>query len=332
MMNTVGPRISYVVIGRNEGERLTRCLESIRNSISGGMDEIIYVDSNSSDNSLERAESLGARVLSVKSDRPTAALGRNAGWKAAHGEYIMFLDGDTNLDSGFITKALAAMTEPDVAVVWGHRRESDPGQSVYVRVLDLDWIYPAGDSAFCGGDALMRRCVLEDTGGFDATLIAGEEPELCSRIRAKGLRIQHIDAPMTQHDLAIKEFSAYWQRAFRAGHAYAEVSARFKDSPDNLWRGEVRRNLLHGAVMLSAPVILLAGIHWTWLGVAALTAGCGVLARTMWRCKWKDPNPFTRFLYAIHAHVQQIPILFGQISFRIAAVTGNRRKLIEYKK
>ena len=331
-MNAISPRLSYVVIGRNEGERLIRCLQSIRNSDAGIMDEIIYVDSKSSDNSLQKAESLGARTLLVTSDRPTAALGRNAGWQAAQGEFIMFLDGDTQLDPGFITKALAAMADPDVAVVWGHRRESDPGQSVYVRVLDLDWIYPPGDSAFCGGDALMRRSVLSDAGGFDATLIAGEEPELCSRIRAKGLRIRHIDAPMTLHDLAIKDFAAYWQRAFRAGHAYAEVSARYKDSPDNLWRGEVRRNLLHGALMLTAPVVLLAGIYWPWFGIAAFTAGAAVLARTVWRCKWKDPNVFTRLLYAIHAHVQQVPILFGQISFRIAALTGKRRKLIEYKK
>lgn len=330
-MNNPEPKLSYVVIGRNEGERLTRCLESIHASDARVTSEIIYVDSNSSDDSLARAKALGAVAISVKSDRPTAALGRNAGWHAARGEFIMFLDGDTQLHPAFINTALAAIAEPDVAVVWGHRRESDPDQSVYVRVLDLDWIYPPGDSAFCGGDALMRRDVLADTGGFDATLIAGEEPELCSRIRAKGLRIRHVDAPMTLHDLAIKRFAAYWQRAFRAGHAYAEVSARFKNSPDNLWRGEVRRNALHGSMVLAAPVIIVAGIHWPWLGIAAMCCGAAVLARTVHRCKWKDPNLKTRFFYAVHAYVQKLPIFIGQLSFRLSEYTGRRQKLIEYK-
>lgn len=325
------PALSYVVIGRNEGERLTRCLESIHGSDADIPSEIIYVDSNSGDDSMARAEALGASALSVVSDRPTAARGRNAGWQAARGEFIMFLDGDTQLDPRFISKALAAMKEPDIAVVWGHRRESNPSQSVYVRVLDLDWIYPPGDSAFCGGDALMRRCVLQETGGFDETLIAGEEPELCSRIRNKGLRIRHIDTPMTLHDLAIQRFQAYWQRAFRAGHAYAEVSARFKNSPDNLWRDEVRRNALHGSAMLATPAILIAGVHWPWFGIAALFSAAAVLARTVRRCKWKDPGVNTRLLYAAHSYIQKVPIFMGQLKYRLSERTGRRQRLIEYK-
>ena len=65
--------------------------------------------------------------------------------------------------------AVVRTAGPKVAVVWGHRREIHPEQSIYNRVLDLDWIYAPGPTLFCGGDALFRRSVLTATNGFDAS-------------------------------------------------------------------------------------------------------------------------------------------------------------------
>ncbi|MEY4762719.1 MAG: hypothetical protein RLZZ200_2575 [Pseudomonadota bacterium] len=331
------PRLSVVVIGRNEGERLMACLRSVlAMDFPREQTEVIYVDSGSTDGSALRASGLGATVIEVRPERPSAALGRNAGWRAARGQFVLFLDGDTLLAPGFVNRALQEFAASDVAIVWGHRREIDPGQSVYVRVLDLDWVYAPGETAFCGGDALMRREVLEAVGGFDDTLIAGEEPEMCRRIRAAGWRIQHIDAPMTGHDLAVRSFKAWWRRAFRAGHAYAEVSARFRDSADNLWQSEVRRNLIHGSglvavglLVLSTPFMPAAVALGILLGVVLATLA--VLARTAARCAWKSDDRVTTWLYAIHSHLQQVPILVGQLSQRLDALSGRRRRLIEYK-
>lgn len=330
--------ISIVVIGRNEGQRLLDCLNSIRSmSIRNFSCEIIYVDSASTDGSADRAAALGARVIQVRPDRPSAALGRNAGWRAAGGEFILFLDGDTLLHPDFVRRALAEFRQPDVAIVWGHRRELAPRQSPYVRVLDLDWIYPPGESEFCGGDAMVRRTVLEQVDGFDAGLIAGEEPEMCRRIRARGHRILHIDAPMTLHDLAVKTFAAYWRRAYRAGHAYAEISARFRNSADPLWQAEARRNLVHGSVVLLAPLALLLSLWIPQPGTMAVALGVqlglafALLARTAMRSAWKADNLTSCFLYALHSHIQQVPILFGQLAQRLDARRGRQRRLIEYK-
>ncbi len=332
------PLVSVVVIGRNEGERLMRCLDAIeRCDRSRCRLEVIYVDSNSSDGSPQRAAERGVQVLQVQPLRPSAALGRNAGWRAAQGEFILFLDGDTELQPDFLSHALVAMEQSDVAICWGHRRESRPEQSWYVRVLDLDWIYPPGDTEFCGGDALMRRAVLQQVQGFDEQLIAGEEPEMCRRIRAAGHRILHLDVPMTRHDLAVTTWSAYWRRAFRSGHAYAEVSARFRYSQDPLWLRESRRNLVHGSALLLAPLLLV--LMWALLPApwaTGLTAIGGLLvllllARTARRCAWKSPDRFTCWLYALHSHLAQIPILFGQLAQKRDARRGQRRQLIEYK-
>jgi glycosyltransferase involved in cell wall biosynthesis len=336
--NPQSPKVSAVVIGRNEGKRLLDCLDSIATMAFPPSEvEIIYVDSDSTDGSPEKAAARGAQVIRVKPERPSAALGRNAGWQAARGEFILFLDGDTQLHPEFVGRALAAIGDPKVAIVWGHRRESKPEQSLYVRALDLDWIYRPGDTEFCGGDALVRRSVLAEVGGYDQSLIAGEEPEMCRRIRARGYRIVHIDAPMTLHDLAVNTFRAYWRRAFRAGHAYAEIALRTRGSPDPLWQREARRNLIHGGLLLLAPVYLLLALltlppasALLAIGVPALLAGL-LLARTAQRCSWKSDNATTRWLYALHSHFQQIPILFGQLAQLRDARRGRQRKLIEYK-
>ncbi len=327
------PLISVVIIGRNEGRRLVDCLESVNAVEPEGFGvEVIYVDSASTDGSPERARGLGARVIEVRPERPCAAVGRNAGWREARGELVLFLDGDTVLDADFIARALAAMDRPDIAIVWGHRRELYPERSLYNRVLDLDWVYPAGETEFCGGDFLVRKAVLEQVDGFDDTLIAGEEPEMCHRIRSHGHRILHIDAPMTGHDLAISTFSAYWRRAVRAGHAYAEISNRFHRSEYPLWRADARRNLVRGLAILASPAIFIAALAASpmlLLAIAGLVAA--VLARSVRRSAWKTSDVGTRWLYAIHSQLQQVPILVGQIGWRLYRLKGRRRGLIEYK-
>jgi cellulose synthase/poly-beta-1,6-N-acetylglucosamine synthase-like glycosyltransferase len=244
------------------------------------------------------------------------------------------LDGDTILHPDFVTRALNQFDDQCTAIVWGHRRESAPGASIYNRVLDLDWVYAAGDSAFCGGDALMRRDVLDEVGGYDENLIAGEEPEMCRRMTSKGYRIRHIDCPMTTHDLAMTSFRQYWKRAVRAGFAYASVSDRFRSSADPLWRREVQRNLMQGCTMLALPIFatLLSFRFQTSIPLLIL-ALCVflVVVRTASRVAWKSPGSTkTLFLYGVHSHLQQIPILFGQMKFYRERHSEHR--LIEYKK
>jgi len=335
MTDSAGPAVSVIVIGRNEGDRLVRCLESVGSmrAIEGEV-EVIYVDSDSTDGSPQKAEALGARALTVKPERPAAAIGRNAGWRAALAEIVLFLDGDTILDANFAADSLVEFDDPNVAVVWGHRREIHPEASVYNRVLDLDWIYPPGPSEFCGGDALMRRSVLEEVGGFDETLIAGEEPEMCRRIRTSGYVILHVDRPMTGHDLAMTRWSQYWRRAFRAGHAYAEVADRFRGTEMPMWEREVKRNLIHGTAMMMLAAVGLAGSIALVSPIPVLGAvglWLALVLRTAAKCGWKSRHLTTRLLYGIHSHLQQVPILFGQIRYRRDRRAGRKQALIDYK-
>ncbi len=330
------PALSVVVIGRNEGQRLVRCLQSIASISSSHQSiEIIYVDSASSDGSPATAASMGAQVIALDVSHPTAALGRNAGWKQASAEYVLFLDGDTILHPDFPARAFdAILADNTIAAVWGHRREIHPEASAYNRILDLDWIYPPGPAEFCGGDVLMRRAALETAGGYDGTLIAGEEPELCRRMRALGYRILHIDAPMTGHDLAMRHFKQYWKRALRAGYAYAQVSSRFRNSGDPFWQAERTGNLRRGGFWIFSFVAAIAASVWlrsVWPTVAWLALLLVLSLRSTRKARWKSSDAGTLLLYGLHSQLQQVPIFFGQLSYDLNPRKGQQKKLIEYK-
>ena len=326
--------VSVVVIGRNEGCRLERCLISVQQADWRHVcHELIYVDSQSTDGSVAKAQTIGAQVLVLADIRPCASKARNLGWQAAVGQYVLFLDGDTELHPDFVHHALTTLEDSTLCAAWGHRRESLPSQSLYTKVLDLDWIYPTGRTLYFGGDVLVRRAALSQVGGFDPTLKAGEEPELCARLRAVGWEIEHIDVPMTQHDLAVNSMRAYWLRAYRSGIAYAEVAQRMRTQGDRLWQHESRRDFRHGVLFMVAPFLLLAA---AWLApelaLAMLVLAVLFLLRTAQRCAWKAPGQWLLCAqYAVHAHFQKIPALFGQLKWRQAVRQQAEIALVDYK-
>jgi glycosyltransferase involved in cell wall biosynthesis len=327
--------LSIVIIGRNEGERLIRCLESVRTvRAKEGEVEIIYVDSDSTDGSPEVAASFGAKVVILHGGKRTAARGRNAGWQQAVAPYVLFLDGDTILHPDFPQAACKILeANPGVAAVWGHRRELHPERSVFNRVLDLDWIYPPGALDYCGGDVLMRRSALAEVDGYDAELIAGEEPELCRRLRARGYRILHIDAPMTGHDLNMTKLSQYWWHAIRAGYAYAELSNRYRNSADPMWLLESRRNVRRGVFWMAWLALIIVTVAFSPLWTPLLLAlGATFVSRSAWKARYKAPSQrVLLLLFGVHSHFQQIPILFGQLKFLRDRLSGRPQTQIEYK-
>lgn len=252
---TLAPTLAIVAIGRNEGERLIRCLRSL----AGTGASIVYVDSASTDGSAARARELGAQVVDLDMALPfTAARARNAGLAAVPDvALVQFIDGDCELVGDWLPAATAFLdAHPDVAVVCGRRRERHPAASVFNRLCDMEWATPIGEAAACGGDALMRAPVVRAAGGFRDDLTAGEEPELCARLRADGWRVWRIDAEMTRHDAAMLHWRQWWWRAVRGGFGYAQAGAATRALPTPLYRAEVKRALLWAGVL---PLLGIAG-------------------------------------------------------------------------
>jgi GT2 family glycosyltransferase len=243
MSSDVDPKIAAVAIGRNEGQRLVKCLKSLR----GRLAPVIYVDSGSTDGSVERAENLGAHVVSLDLTVPfSAARARNEGVEelirvVPDIDLVQFIDGDCELAPDWIDKAVKTLkASPDVVVVCGRRREREPMRTIYNRLIDMEWDTGVGEALACGGDALMRVREFRTVGGYDRALICGEEPELCRRMRLKGWRILRIDAEMTLHDADLTRFSQWWKRQVRCGHGYAEMMLRHfraHDLASGVWLG-----------------------------------------------------------------------------------------------
>lgn len=217
-----------VIIGRNESARLGRCLES---AFAEGV-PVVYVDSGSSDGSPQAARARGCPVLELDPARPfSAARARNEGveelLRRAPGlEFIQLLDGDAYLEPGWIERARREMAgQPDVCAVIGRLREAHPERSLWNRVCDLEWNLPAGDAHCFGGIVFLRAETFRRAGGYDTTLIAGEEPELAQRMRRLGGRVVSLDVPMGVHDAAMLRFRQWWTRSLRSGYAYAHVCA-----------------------------------------------------------------------------------------------------------
>jgi len=305
--------IGIVAIGRNEGQRLRVCLSSALRDAK----EVVYVDSGSTDDSLNLARSLGAHVVQLDLSVPfTAARSRNAGFArilevAPDTDAVQFVDGDCEIVEGWIATADAFLSAtPQAAVVCGRRRERFPSATIYNHLCDLEWNTPVGRAKSCGGDALIRVEAFKQINGYNDEIIAGEEPEMCVRLRAKGWDIHRIEAEMTLHDAAMTKFSQWWKRNIRAGHAYAEGNARHGDPPECFRAKEVRSNFLWGLVLPWALPLLAVKVYLN---------------------QRKRLSPKDARTYSIFVALSKIPQMLGQLKFCYNQWRGKKTALIEYK-
>lgn len=321
--------IGVVVIGRNEGERLRRCLESL----AGKARLMVYVDSGSTDGSLALAHSLGAATVELDLSIPfTAARARNEGLARLLVlqptiTFVQFVDGDCEVAAGWVEKAQAFLAaNPEMAVVCGRRRERFPDRSIYNLLCDLEWDTPVGEAKACGGDALMRVEAFKGVGGYKADLIAGEEPELCVRLRAAGWKVWRIDEEMTLHDAAMTRFRQWWKRTLRGGHAFAEGAALHGMLPEMHWVRESRRAWLWG---LAIPLgIICFTLITGWLGFALWLVYPAQVVRLALK---GDRTPRENWLQAFFLVLGKFPEMIGQIKFYLRKVGVGRTALIEYK-
>jgi GT2 family glycosyltransferase len=332
--------VGVVAIGRNEGERLRACLISARRDCAA----VVYVDSGSSDDSVTLARSLGVHIVGLDLSIPfTAARARNEGFAKLKQidqqiEFVQFVDGDCEIVESWIEKARTELSaRPRAAVVCGRRRERLPDASIYNRLCDMEWNTPIGLTKSCGGDALIRAKSFEEVGGYDPTVIAGEEPEMCVRLRQRGWTIHRIDGEMTLHDAAMTSAKQWWTRCVRGGHAYAQAVAMHGDPPENFCRREVRSIELWAmvppivSVALMLSIALLGYPRWCWLGLAPLPAYPAMMAKVaLWRRTLGDPWRHA-VLYGVSVVLGKFPQHLGIRKFRAARRRGVHNTIIEYK-
>ncbi len=323
--------VGVVIIGRNEGERLVRCIASVRK-----LDvPVVYVDSASTDGSAERAGAFGVDVIQVDLSRPfTAGRARNDGFArliTLHPDvqFVQFVDGDCEIRDGWMATAAAELQrDAQVVSVCGRRQERHPDASIYNRLCDIEWDTPIGDAEATGGDFMIRAAAFRDVGGFDPGLIAGEEPELGHRLRARGWLIRRLDAPMTWHDAAMSRFSQWAKRSSRSGYAYAARAAlHWKDGTRYMWRENLR--IAFWALGLPLAIVVLAAAvgpaSWLLLLVYPLQ-----LLRS-WRAAHRAGLGGAAFPHAAFLLLGKWCECWGQLRFVTRLATGAEQRIIEYK-
>ncbi len=321
--------VGAVVIGRNEGDRLVRCLAFLKTQLA----QLVYVDSGSTDDSVNAARKIGADVLALDMNVPfTAARARNEGFERLRRlypqtVYVQFVDGDCEVASDWLTQAVSFLeTNPGVAAVCGRRRERFPEKSVYNMLCDMEWNTPIGEAKACGGDVLMRVDAFENAHGYRPNLIAGEEPELCVRLRAAGWKIWRLDQEMTMHDAAITRFGQWWKRTRRCGYAYAEGAHLHGHPPERHRVTESRRVWLWGLVI---PFVVMGSVlaFGAWGLITLLAYPLQFIRLTLRGTQSVRINGW-RALFLL---LGKFPEAIGQLNFLYNRLTRKTARLIEYK-
>lgn len=344
-MNPIG----VVAIARNEGERLRLCLESLRADANDP--PIVYVDSGSTDGSVALAKSMGVEVVALDMTIPfTAARARNAGFARLREirpetKYVQFLDGDCRIADDWLATARRVLEdEPRAAVVFGLRRECFPERSLYNRLADVEWNMAIGDGGpdgapmSCGGDALIRVEAFQSVGGYNPSVPAGEEPELCQRLRSEGWSIVRRDIVMTWHDSAMLHFRPWARRQFRTGYGGLDFSTRFGQPANDPFRRQILSARVWG---LTWPALWLVCTGYAWaargpglavcVGVALLAAPIAQAGRI---ARKNRPRAGSRKAAAAYGLLTMLGKLFqaaGQCLYLRDRLAGRHARLIEYK-
>jgi cellulose synthase/poly-beta-1,6-N-acetylglucosamine synthase-like glycosyltransferase len=295
---------------------------------------LVYADSGSSDDSVAIAKAAGAEVVDLEATQPfTAARARNEGfaharWLAPSLRFVQFVDGDCILADDWIDAAAQALEEDSgVVAVCGRRRERFPEASRFNQLCDLEWDTPVGESDACGGDVMLRADRLEAVGGYEASLIAGEDPELSHRLRSQGGKILRLDREMTLHDADMHRFSQWWVRSRRAGHAYAECWHRH-------WRDGFRLRELRSILAWGLALPVLAVISTLALGAMGGVWLLGyplLFAKVYLQRRRNGSSASLARLYAGSVVVGKFAQAMGALEYGRNRFYRRRSAIIEYK-
>jgi cellulose synthase/poly-beta-1,6-N-acetylglucosamine synthase-like glycosyltransferase len=322
--------IDCVIIGVNCEKTIERCISSIlAGSYPGHLLHIYYSDGGSTDSSIAIARRFAqVTVLELNAEYPTPGAGRNQGWKNSGSPFVQFLDSDTILDPQWLSKAVDAMDDDSLGAVFGLRQEIHPERSIYNWIGNLEWNGPAGESDCFGGDVCIRRSALEKSGGYDETLVGGEDPELSRRIIRAGWHLIRLNAPMTMHDLAMTTVKQYMRRSFRSGYAFGAVRNREAAVKSSFWKYEFQKIVIKSGgfffftalslllVLSRQPVIVkIFAVFLPLIGLSLLFAPR--LFRVEKFMREHHLNRKEAKIYGWHCSLVVVPQFFGIIRFYV---------------
>jgi glycosyltransferase involved in cell wall biosynthesis len=330
---TLLAQVGVVIIGRNEGDRLVRCLHSV----VGQVRAIVYVDSGSNDDSCAVARQLGVEVVDLDMSQPfSAARARNAGFARLRKldptlRYVQFVDGDCEVLPGWLVAAAEVFTrDPLVVAVCGALRERHPEKTIFNRICSVEWNWtqPGEVSAF-GGNVMLKAVIFAVVGGYNNLIIAAEDDELGVRLRQAGGKLIRLDRESMIHDANMTRLSQWWTRAKRCGYAFASVAALHGQPPERKFVKELRRTLLWGVVL--PLLILLTIVPTQGFSLLLLLRYPVTIGRTIQMTRkrgfgWRDS-----IVWGVSCGFSPFPGALGVAKFYLTQRRHRPPEIIEYK-
>ena len=214
--------VTLVIPGRNAGHTLRPCLESVVGLLeTGAIEEIIFVDDGSTDDTAEQVADFPVRLLRTGGLGPAAA--RNAGWRAAASPLIWFIDSDCVAAPDALAILLEHLDDPGIVAVGGSYGNMRPDSMlaclIHEEIVERHLAMPAEVDFLATFNVVFRRQVLERTGGFDERFVRAQDAELAYRLLEAGgrlgfdarSRVKHFHATRLFRYLKAQRHQGFWR-------------------------------------------------------------------------------------------------------------------------
>ena len=277
------PKISVVVVGLNEAKNLEKSLEAYYNmTYPRDKIELIYVDSGSTDNSMQIAQKYADIVTSKTSVWQTVGVVANHGIKLSSCDIVHMSAGDIIVDKNYLELAVKRLiAQDDLCAVTGYfleMRVSRWNKVMSYRRFEDDTSKEQYVSAPNGGT--FKRRYLIDVNGYDERIKKGQETDLGIRLRDKGLKILNLNIPQGMHDFDLGSINTFIHRFYKDGKSLAYMWLLYckeKDVRFSSYAKTGRSIFVSYSIVLILTVLMSFLISWIWsilffLGCNALVA------------------------------------------------------------
>jgi len=273
---TMAIRLTFVMPVRDDASRLKQCLASVAANGHQEECEIVVADNGSRDSSPQVAREAGALVVDLP--RATVAEMRNVAARNARGDLLAFVDADHLLDQRWVESALDLFRDPGIAAAGAHY--SSPNDANWVQraygrfrpalrgIRDADWLG--------SGNLIVRREAFRSVGGFDASLEACEDVDLCNRLRQRGYRLVSDDRLRSIHQGDPASLRAVFRGELWRGRGNMAVTLR------GPWTARALTSLAIPVFNLMCLILVAGGaIGWPWTGSLPFVVGLAGLGATL---------------------------------------------------
>ncbi len=258
--------VSLVIPGRNASATIRQCLDAVVPLLGRGVEEIIFVDDGSTDNTARIVSEYPVRAIRGDGRGPGAA--RNLGWRAARGELVWFIDSDCVAQPDALERLTPHLGDATVGGASGSYGNMRPDSLlaclIHEEIVARHVRMPKRVDFAATFNVVYRRRVLEQINGFDERLLKGQDAELSWRVLAAGYqlgfevdsRVGHFHETRWLRYLRTQRRQGYWRVFLHLKHRGHSVGDSYSSLLDHV------QPPLAMLALASLPLLAFGSTRW----------------------------------------------------------------------